>query len=161
MAVTKAILEKWMVAQKRHRLSDKQVQMARELGLNPDKLGKIDNHKQEPWKAPLPQFIEHIYFKRFKREEPETVKPLKQILKEMETKKKLQKEKKEERRKQRSHDMKRSLKAVRFSGFAFLVIRTNYRFFIPHEECPFLFSVFPILPCPKSSFLSFGKSLPM
>lgn len=102
MAVTKAILEKWMVAQKRHRLSDKQVQMARELGLNPDKLGKIDNHKQEPWKAPLPQFIEHIYFKRFKCEEPETVKPLKQILKEMETKKKLQKEKKEERRKQRS-----------------------------------------------------------
>ena len=59
-----------MVAQKRHRLSDKQVQMARELGLNPDKLGKIDNHKQEAWKAPLPQFIESIYFKRFKRENP-------------------------------------------------------------------------------------------
>ena len=71
------------------------------MGLNPDKLGKIDNYKQEPWKTPLPQFIEHIYFKRLKREEPETVKPLKQILKEMETKKKLQKEKKEERRKQR------------------------------------------------------------
>lgn len=102
MAVTKAILEKWMVAQKRHRLSDKQVQMARELGLNPDKLGKIDNHRQESWKAPLPQFIENIYFKRFRREEPETVKPLKQILKEMETRKKLQKEKKEERRKQRA-----------------------------------------------------------
>lgn len=102
MAVTKAILEKWMVAQKRHRLSDKQVQMARELGLNPDKLGKTDNHRQEPWKAPLPQFIENIYFKRFRREEPETVKPLKQILKEMETRKKLQKEKKEERRKQRA-----------------------------------------------------------
>lgn len=29
MTVTKAILEKWMVAQKRHRLSDKQAQMAR------------------------------------------------------------------------------------------------------------------------------------
>ena len=57
MAVTKAILEKWMVAQKCPRLSDKQVQMARELGLNPDKLGKIDNHNQEPWKAPLSQFI--------------------------------------------------------------------------------------------------------
>ena len=102
MAVTKAILEKWMVAQKRHRLSDKQVQMARELGLNPDKLGKIDNHRQESWKAPLPQFIESIYFKRFKREEPETVKPLKQIMAEMEAKKKLQKEKKEERRTQRA-----------------------------------------------------------
>ena len=102
MAVTKAILEKWMVAQKRHRLSDKQVQMARELGLNPDKLGKIDNHKQEPWKAPLPQFIEEIYFKRFKREEPETVKSLKQIMAEMDLKKKRQKAKKEERRKQRA-----------------------------------------------------------
>ena len=83
--MTKAILEKWMVAQKRHRLSDKQVQMARELGLNPDKLGKIDNHKQEAWKAPLPQFIESIYFKRFKRENPETVKPLKQIMAEMDS----------------------------------------------------------------------------
>lgn len=102
MAVTKTILEKWMVAQKRHRLSDKQVQMARELGLNPDKLGKIDNHKQEVWKAPLPQFIEEIYFKRFKREEPETVKPLKQIMNEMDFKKKQQKAKKEERRKQRT-----------------------------------------------------------
>ena len=104
MTVTKAILEKWIVAQKRHRLSDKQVQMARELGLNPDKLGKIDNYKQEPWKTPLPQFIEHIYFKRFKREEPETVKPLKQIMKEMEVRKKLQKEKKEERKKQQETD---------------------------------------------------------
>lgn len=101
MAVTKAILEKWMAAQKCHHLSDRHVQMARELGLNPDKLGKIDNHRQEPWKVPLPQFIEDIYYKRFKREQPETVRPLKQILKEMEFKKKLQKEKKEERRKQR------------------------------------------------------------
>lgn len=100
MAVTKAILEKWMMAQKRHRLSDKQVQMARELGLNPDKLGKIDNHKQETWKAPLPQFIEDIYFKRFKREEPETVKPLKQILEEIELKKKQRKKEKDKRRKQ-------------------------------------------------------------
>ena len=33
--------------EKRHRLFDKQVQMARELGLNPGKLGKIDNHKQD------------------------------------------------------------------------------------------------------------------
>ena len=71
MAVTKAILKKWMAAQKRHCLSDRHVQMARELGLNPDKLWKIDNHRQEPWKATLPQFIENIYFKRFKREQPE------------------------------------------------------------------------------------------
>lgn len=102
MAIKKSQIEKWIAAQRKHRLSDTHVQMARELGLNPDKLGKIDNHKQEAWKAPLPQFIESIYFKRFKRENPETVKPLKQIMAEMEVKKKQQKAKKEERRKQRA-----------------------------------------------------------
>jgi hypothetical protein len=72
-------LEKWKIAQKRHGLSDKHVQMARECGLNPDKLGKIDNHnKQEPWKSPLPQFIEEIYFKRFKRTEPAAVKSIRE-----------------------------------------------------------------------------------
>lgn len=50
--------------------------MARELGLNPTKLGKVDNHRQEPWKAPLPQFIEHLYRKRFGREAPDDVLPL-------------------------------------------------------------------------------------
>ena len=102
MAIKKSQIEKWIVAQKKHRLSDTHVQMARELGLNPDKLGKIDNHQQEVWKTPLPQFIEDIYFKRFNREEPETVKPLKQIMAEMEVKKKQQKAKKEELRKQRA-----------------------------------------------------------
>ncbi len=67
-------------------------------------LSQYCDNKQEPWKTPLPQFIEHIYFKRFRREEPETVKPLKQIMKEMEVKKKLQKEKKEERKKQQETD---------------------------------------------------------
>ena len=104
MAVTKAILEKWLVAQKRHRLSDKQVQMARELGLNPDKLGKIDNHRQEPWKAPLPEFIEEIFYKRFKKERPDVVKPLKQILKEQEIKTKTKKKEKEIRRKEREQE---------------------------------------------------------
>lgn len=105
MSVKKAILEKWVVAQKKHRLSDKHVQMARELGLNPDKLGKIDNHRQETWKAPLPQFIEEIYFKRFKLEMPETVKPLKQIMAEQEKKKKEQKKAKDERRKLRDENI--------------------------------------------------------
>jgi hypothetical protein len=39
--------------------------MARALGLNPRKLGSIDNHRQESRKAPLPQFIEESYAKRF------------------------------------------------------------------------------------------------
>jgi hypothetical protein len=55
----------WIEARRRHRLSERHVQMARKLGLNPKKLGKIDNHRQEPWKAPLAEFIEQLYAKRF------------------------------------------------------------------------------------------------
>lgn len=47
--------------------------MARELGMNPAKLGKLDNHKQEPWKLPLPQFIEELYFKHFGKTAPDAV----------------------------------------------------------------------------------------
>jgi hypothetical protein len=50
--------------------------MARELGMNPKKLGKLDNHDQEPWKLPLPVFIEHLYFKRFGRERPDIVRSI-------------------------------------------------------------------------------------
>jgi hypothetical protein len=62
----------WIDARTRHRLSHAQVQMARELGLNPKKLGGMDNHQQEAWKIPLPQFIEHIYFKRFRKSNDRT-----------------------------------------------------------------------------------------
>lgn len=55
--------------------------MARELGMNPKKFGKFDNHKQEPWKAPLPIFIEGLYFKRFGRELPENVRSIEQMVK--------------------------------------------------------------------------------
>lgn len=52
--------EAWIKAKKKYRLSRETVKMAQELGLNPKKLGKIGNHKQEPWKAPLPIFIESL-----------------------------------------------------------------------------------------------------
>lgn len=87
-----------MVAQKRHHLTDAQVQMARELGFKTTSLPKIDNHKQEPWKTPLPQYIEELYEKRFKREKPEVVKSLKQQLKEDEIRRKAQKKAKDARR---------------------------------------------------------------
>jgi hypothetical protein len=64
-------VQAWVEARKRYYLSHAQVQMARELGLNPRKLGKIANDRQESWKAPLPQFIEHLYLKRFGRERPQ------------------------------------------------------------------------------------------
>jgi len=93
-------LEKWIVAQKKHRLSDKHVQMARELGLNPDKLGKIDNHKQESWKAPLNEFIEDIYLKQFKKSEPDSIRSIKQIQADDKRKKDEKKKKKESRNEQ-------------------------------------------------------------
>jgi hypothetical protein len=66
-------LQLWIDARKHHRLSHVQVQMARELGLNPQKLGKLDNHRQEPWKLPLPAFIEQLYRKRFGKDHPDVV----------------------------------------------------------------------------------------
>jgi hypothetical protein len=95
-----AKLQKWKVAQKRHRLSDAQVQMARTLGFNPDKLGKLDNHEQEPWKTPLPQHIENLYYKRFNKDTPDQVKSIDQLLKEDKIKK--EKHKKEKERKRRA-----------------------------------------------------------
>jgi hypothetical protein len=55
MSKKKGIPEKyqvWIDVRKRHRLSDVHIQMARELGMNPKKFGKIANEKQEPWKKP-------------------------------------------------------------------------------------------------------------
>ncbi len=66
-------MQAWIDARKRHRLSHAQVQMARELGMNPAKLGKLDNHRQERWKIPLPDYIEELYYKRFGRQRPEVV----------------------------------------------------------------------------------------
>jgi hypothetical protein len=40
-------LQLWIDARKRYRLSHEQVEMARELGLNPRKLGKLANHNRE------------------------------------------------------------------------------------------------------------------
>ncbi len=66
-------LQQWIDARKRHRLSHAHVQMARELGMKPKSLGKLDNHKQERWKLPLPDFIEQLYWKRFGKERPDNV----------------------------------------------------------------------------------------
>ena len=63
----------WVDARRRHGLSHAHVQMASELGLNPAKLGKLDNHRQEPWKTPLPEFIEYLYARRFGRQRPDVV----------------------------------------------------------------------------------------
>jgi hypothetical protein len=66
-------LQPWIEARKRFHLSHAHIQMARELGINPKKLGKIANHRQEPWKAPLPVYLEELYERRFGRRRPEKV----------------------------------------------------------------------------------------
>ena len=72
--------------------------MAHELGMNPKKFGKIDNHKQEPWKAPLPDFIADIYYKRFGRECPATVLPIEDIFRLKAEKKDAKRQAKRERK---------------------------------------------------------------
>lgn len=97
MTKSQAVPEKyriWIEVRKRYRLSDAQVQMARELGLNPRKFGKLANEKQEPWKKPLPEFIEEIYFKRFKKKQPDIVRSIEQVIQD-------QRERKEERKARR------------------------------------------------------------
>jgi len=61
--------------------------MARELGLNPKKFGSLANTKQEPWKLPLPEHIEELYFKRFKKNRPDSVRSIEQMVRDYRRKK--------------------------------------------------------------------------
>ena len=49
--------------------------------MNPKKLGQKANHRQEPWKVPLPEFIEQLYRRRFGKERPDHVKSIEQMVK--------------------------------------------------------------------------------
>lgn len=55
----------WKYVKKKYRLSNEVILMAKKLGLNPKKFGALGNHKQEQWKAPLPDFIRELYAERF------------------------------------------------------------------------------------------------
>ena len=90
MAKKKRIPEKyqpWIEARRRFRLSYAHIQMARELGLNPKKFSSLANTKQEPWKLPLPEFIEERYFKHFKKRRPENVRSVEQMVSDFSRKK--------------------------------------------------------------------------
>ena len=91
-------MQTWIDARKRHHLSHAQVQMARELGMNPKKFGKLDNYDQEPWKMPLKQYIEHLYFKRFGKERPDMVLSIEERVRRDEEKKARRREAKLQRR---------------------------------------------------------------
>lgn len=53
--------------------------MARELGMNPKKLGSLANHDQERWKLPLRKFIKQLYTKRFGKERPDAVRSIEEM----------------------------------------------------------------------------------
>ena len=61
--------------------------MARELGKNSKKIGGLANTKQESWKLPLPDFIEELYFKHFKKNQPNNVRSIEQMFKDYNSKK--------------------------------------------------------------------------
>jgi hypothetical protein len=97
MSKKKRIPEKyqiWIDVRKRYHLSHAHIQMARELGMNPKKFGKLANEKQEPWKVPLAAFIEDIYSKRFGRDRPVDVKSIEEVFR-------VKQKKKEERRRRK------------------------------------------------------------
>ncbi len=48
--------------------------------MNPKKLGGMANHQQEPWKVPLPQYIEESYLKHFRKERPDNVRSIEQMV---------------------------------------------------------------------------------
>lgn len=101
-------LQEWVEARARHHLSHAQVQMARELGMNPRKLGSKDNHRQEPWKMPLPQFIEHLYRKRFGRDQPDNVMSIEARARLEEEKKARRREEKKRRREAETEEQENS-----------------------------------------------------
>src|ERR1700724_4248391 len=73
-------LKPWFEARRRFKLSPAHPQMARELGMNPRKLGSLAGGEQEPWKLPLPEFIVECYRKSFGRSEPEYVRSLEEVV---------------------------------------------------------------------------------
>jgi len=72
--------QRWIDARKHYHLSHAHIQMARELGLNPQNIRGLANTKQEPWKLPLPEYIEELYFKHFKKSRPDSVRSIEQML---------------------------------------------------------------------------------
>jgi len=84
----------WVDARTKFRLSHAQIQMARELGLNPRKLGSMANHRQEPWKLPLGEYIQELYQKRFGKSQPENVQSIEASFKAKKAKAKARKQRK-------------------------------------------------------------------
>ena len=80
-------LQPWFDARRKFGLSHATVPMARELGMNPKKLGKLVPVSGQQWKAPLPEFVAHCYEKSYGRRTPEKVRSLEQVIEDDERRK--------------------------------------------------------------------------
>lgn len=69
----------WLDARKKHRLTHLQVQMARELGLNPRRLGGYAGNDKDPNRLSPGEFIEALYLKQFRKTEPDVVQTIEQL----------------------------------------------------------------------------------
>ena len=55
----------WAEAQRRCRLTDEALAMAKELGLSPQSLTKNIPNRAEPWKAPVEDWVRRLHLKKF------------------------------------------------------------------------------------------------
>jgi len=69
----------WIEARKKHRLTHLQVHMARELGLNPRRMGGYAGNENAPGRLALGEFIEALYCKRFRKARPDVVQTIEQL----------------------------------------------------------------------------------
>ena len=91
-------LRPWIEARRRFHLSHAHIQMARALGMNPKKFGKLANHLQQPWKAPLPEFITRLYVERFGRLMQDEVRSIEEIAALQRAKKRAKKQARKDRK---------------------------------------------------------------
>ena len=97
-------LQDWVEAKRRCALSDAHVQMARELGMNPNRLTAPAGNTVGSSPIPLAQRIEDLYVKRFKHTIPDPVVPLRQLLHEARARERAEARERRRRRRQAEKD---------------------------------------------------------
>ncbi|MFK8111064.1 MAG: hypothetical protein AB8B91_02620 [Rubripirellula sp.] len=67
---------RWIEARKKAKLSNAHIQMARELGMNPKRLVIQAAQSAQPWRLPLPAYIEACYEEKYGKKRPDEVKSI-------------------------------------------------------------------------------------
>jgi hypothetical protein len=113
-------LLRWVEAKRQCGLSDAQVQMARDLGMNPKRLIGSESTTQGLKQTPLALRIENLYLRRFSKLLPDSVVPLRQMLHDARTRERAEAHERRRRKRQAEKD---HLEAMRIS---MLTLRRMY-----------------------------------